>query len=140
IVMMSILDVVILLVVFTFYKELLALAFDEEFVTVRGVPTKYVYLTLLSMVALTVVVLIRIVGVILVIAMLTIPATIAWQFSHKLHQIMLYSTILSAFFITCGLWLSYVFNSASGATIVLVSVAVFILSLTLNFFGRGTSS
>ncbi|RKY81681.1 metal ABC transporter permease, partial [candidate division KSB1 bacterium] len=99
---------------------------------VRGVPTRYVYLTLLSMVALTVVVLIRIVGVVLVIAMLTIPATIAWQFSHKLHRIMFGSTVLSVVFTTSGLWLSYVFNSASGATIVLVSVAAFILSSTLK--------
>ncbi|PDM26695.1 hypothetical protein CP083_02450 [Candidatus Bathyarchaeota archaeon B24-2] len=129
---MFVLDMVILLVVFTFYKELLALSFDEEFATVRGVPTRYVYLTLLSMVALTVVVLIRIVGVVLVIAMLTIPATIAWQFSHKLLRIMFGSTVLSVVFTTSGLWLSYVFNSASGATIVLVSVAAFILSSTLK--------
>ncbi|HDM45300.1 MAG TPA: metal ABC transporter permease, partial [Candidatus Bathyarchaeota archaeon] len=77
-------------------------------------------------------VLIRIVGVVLVIAMLTIPATIAWQFSHKLLQIMFGSTVLSVVFTTSGLWLSYVLNSASGATIVLVSVAAFILSSTLK--------
>jgi len=130
--MISVLDAVIMLIVLAFYKELLALSFDEEFATIRGVPTRYVYLILLSMVALTVVVLIRIVGVVLVIAMLTLPATIAWRFSYKLHQIMLSSTVLSAIFTICGLWLSYILNSASGATIVLVSVAAFILSSTLK--------
>jgi len=127
-----ILDVAILLVVFMFYEKFVAISFDEEFAKAAGIPVERVYLVLLSLVALTVVVLIRIVGVILVIAMLTIPATIAWQFSHKLKQIMILSFLLSALFTTEGLWLSYLLNLASGATIVLVSVATFILSSILK--------
>jgi len=126
------LDAVILLVVFLFYEEFLAISFDEEFATAAGIPVERVYLVLLSLVALTVVVLIRIVGVILVIAMLTIPATIASQFSHKLKQIMILSFLLSALFTSEGLWLSYALNLASGATIVLVSVATFLLSSILK--------
>jgi len=119
-------------VVFLLYEGFLAISFDEEFATAAGVPVEQVYLVLLSLVALTVVVLIRIVGVILVIAMLTIPATITWQFSHKLKQIMIISVLLSAAFTTEGLWLSYLLNLASGATIVLVSVATFLLSSILK--------
>jgi len=132
IIVMMILDAIILLVVFLLYEGFLAISFDEEFATAAGVPVEQVYLVLLSLVALTVVVLIRIVGVILVIAMLTIPATITWQFSHKLKQIMIISVLLSAAFTTEGLWLSYLLNLASGATIVLVSVATFLLSSILK--------
>ena len=130
--MIMILDAIILVVVFLFYERFLAISFDEDFATAAGIPVEQVYLVLLSLVALTIIVLIRIVGVILVIAMLTIPATIAWQFSYKLKQIMAISFLLSAIFTTEGLWLSYLFNLASGATIVLVSVATFILSLILK--------
>lgn len=130
--MIIILDAVILLVVFLFYEKFLAISFDEDFATAAGIPVEHVYLVLLSLVALTIIVLIRIVGVILVIAMLTIPATIAWRFSHKLKQIMVMSFLLSAIFTTEGLWLSYLFNLASGATIVLVSVATFLLSFILK--------
>jgi len=131
-IVMMILDVVILLAVFLLYEEFLAISFDEEFATAAGMPVERIYLILLSLVALTVVILIRIVGVVLVIAMLTIPATITWQFSHKLNQIMVISVLISAVFTTEGLWLSYVLNLASGATIVLVSVATFVLSMILK--------
>ncbi|GAG65606.1 unnamed protein product, partial [marine sediment metagenome] len=75
-VMMLILDVIIISVVFLLYKEFLALSFDEEFSTVVGMPTERLYLILLGLIALTVVVLIRVVGIILVIALLTIPGNI----------------------------------------------------------------
>jgi len=126
------LDAIILLVVFLFYEEFLAISFDEEFAMAAGIAVERTYLVLLSLVALTVVILIRIVGVILVIAMLTIPATISWQFSYKLKNIMIISFLLSALFTTEGLWLSYVLNLPSGATIVLVSAATFVLSLILK--------
>jgi len=127
-----ILDAVILLVVFLFYEEFLAISVDEEFAAAAGLAVERIYLTLLFLIALTVVVLIRIVGIILVIAMLTIPATIAWQFSYKLKQMMIISSLLSGLFSIEGLWLSYVLNLASGATIILVSVATFLLSILLK--------
>ncbi|MGB2583229.1 MAG: metal ABC transporter permease, partial [Dehalococcoidia bacterium] len=74
-ILMIILDFIIAAIVIAFYKEFLALSFDEEFGTVVGIPVERLYLLLLCMIALTVVVLIRVVGIILVIALLTIPAT-----------------------------------------------------------------
>ena len=129
---MLILDIAILLVTYMFYERFLAVSFDEDYAEASGIPVQYAYLTLLLLVALTVVILIRIVGVILIIAMLTIPATIAWQFSYKLKQIMIISFILSVIFTVEGLWLSYMLNLPSGATIVLVSVATLILSSALK--------
>ena len=126
--LMIILDIIIILTVFLLYKEFLALSFDEEFGKVMGVPTDKLYLLLLCLIALTVVVLIRVVGVILVISLLTIPAASARQFTYKLNKMMLLSILFGVIFTISGLWLSYKLDWASGATIVLVSGIGFIIS------------
>ncbi len=118
--LMLILDAVIIIVVLLFYKEFLLLSFDEEFSTIVGVPTERLYLLLLCLIALTVVVLIRVVGIVLVIALLTIPAALARQFTHNLKKMMLLSVLAGAVFTFSGLWLSYLLDLASGATIILV--------------------
>jgi len=126
--LMLILDVIIIILVFLLYKEFLFLSFDEEFSTVAGVPTERLYLLLLCLVALTVVVLIRVVGIILVIALLTIPAALARQFTHSLKKMMLLAILAGAVFTFVGLWLSYLLDLASGATIILVSGTVLFIS------------
>jgi zinc transport system permease protein len=128
ILMMLILDVFIISVVLLLYKEFMAISFDEEFAKVVGVPTERVYLVLLALIAMTVVMLIRVVGVILVIALLTIPAAISGQITRSLKKMMFLSILLGVIFTFCGLWLSYVFDLASGATIVLVSGTTFLFS------------
>ncbi|MBC8180389.1 metal ABC transporter permease [candidate division KSB1 bacterium] len=125
---MLLLDFIIIVVVLLMFKEFQALAFDEEFSSIVGVPTKALYLLLLSLVALSIIVLIRVVGVILVIALLTIPTVIARQFTNKLKKLMLYSTICAVILTIAGLWLSYLFDLPSGATIVLVLAFVFLIS------------
>ena len=127
-ILMLILDAVIIIIVFLFYKEFLFLSFDEEFSTVAGMPTERLYLLLLCLVALTVVVLIRVVGIILVIALLTIPAALARQFTHSLKKMMLLAVLAGAVFTFLGLWLSYLLDLASGATIILVSGTVLFIS------------
>ena len=127
IVLMLVLDAIIILVVYAFYKEFLALCFDEEFATVRGVHAERQYLVLLCLIALTIVVLIRVVGVILVIALLTIPAAMSRQFTSNLKKMMLLSIIFGAVFSSGGIWLSYMFDVPSGATIVLVMSVVYLL-------------
>ena len=131
-ILMLALDAVILAVVIAFYKEFLALSFDEEFGTVSGVPMEKLYLLLLCLIALTVVVLIRVVGIILVIALLTIPAALARQFTHDLRKIMVLAVVFGAVFTFGGLWLSYAFDVASGATIILLSGTVFLAALGLS--------
>ena len=126
--LMLILDIIIGLVVFLLYKELLAISFDEEFSTVAGLPTERLYLILLCLVALTVVVLIRVVGIILVIALLTIPAAMARQFTHSFKKMMLLSVLWGIVFTQCGLWLSYLLDWPSGATIILVAGILFLAS------------
>ncbi|MHC1625672.1 MAG: metal ABC transporter permease [Methermicoccaceae archaeon] len=125
---MALLDVVIVIVVLSFFKEFSAISFDEEFSTVVGIPTKKMYLLLLCLVALSVVVMIRVVGIILVIALLTIPVAIAKYFTSNMKTLMLISILMGMILTICGLWLSYVLDLASGATIVLAMGFAFVIS------------
>jgi len=134
------LDGFILLVVLLFYKEFVALSYDEQFAFVVGVPVKTLYMLLLGMTALSIVMIIRVVGLILVIALLTIPPFIAEKYTRSLGQMMVLSSILSIFFTLSGLWLSYAFDLTSGATIILVAGVGFFISLVLDFLkAKGTS-
>jgi zinc transport system permease protein len=132
ILLMAGLDVIIVALAFAFYKEFLLLSFDEEFGAVVGMPVTALYLLLLCMVALTVVVLIRVVGMILVIAMLTFPAALARQFTHDIKKMMLLAVVFGMLFTFGGLWISYVLNLASGATIILLSGLVLLLSYAVT--------
>jgi len=119
-VIMFILDIIIITLVYLLRREFQGISFDEEFSQVMGMHTTAIYLILLSLVALSVVVMIKVVGVILVIALLTIPAAIAKQYTYHLGRMMFISVILGMILTTGGLYISYLFNLASGATIVLV--------------------
>jgi len=132
ILLMAGLDVIILALALAFYKEFLLLSFDEEFGAVVGMPVTALYLLLLCMVALTVVVLIRVVGMILVIAMLTFPAALARQFTHDIKKMMLLAVVFGMLFTFGGLWISYILNLASGATIILLSGLVLLLSYAVT--------
>lgn len=123
------LDLLIIGIVYRYFDEFKAVAFDEEFARVSGLKTDFFNLLLLFLVALTVVVMIRAVGIILVIALLTIPPAIAGQFSHRLKGMMMLSVLLGIVFTSAGLYLSYLFDLPSGATIILVAAAGYILTL-----------
>jgi len=122
------LDVFILGSVYVLFKEFLALSFDEEYTKISGIKVDLLYMFLLCLVALTVVILVRIVGIILVIALLTIPATIARQYTYNIKRMMILSSIIGIVLTLGGLWISYVLDIASGATIILLAGAAFLLS------------
>lgn len=126
------LDVLILALVALFYKELLAISFDETFATVQNVPVDAIYIVLLCMVALAVVMLMRVVGLIMVIAMLTIPAAIAGQFVKNVKWMMAWAVALGVVFTGVGLWCSYAWNLTSGASIILVAGAAYMASLVVK--------
>ena len=130
--LMLILDIIIVVVVALFYKELLVISFDETFAEISNVPVEGLYLLLISLIALTVVMLMRVVGLIMVIALLTIPAAIAAQYTQSLKRMMAIAIVLGAVFTLVGLWLSYALNLTSGATIILVSGVSYMLSLLLK--------
>ncbi len=131
-IVMVVLDAVIVLLVALLYKELLAISFDETFALIENVPVDAVYLVLLSMIALTVVMLMRVVGLIMVIAMLTIPAAISGQFTKDLKKMMVLAVVLGMVFTTVGLWISYAWNLTSGASIILVAGFAYLLTLLIR--------
>ncbi len=126
------LDVIVLLTVFALYRELLAISYDETFATVRGVPVEAISLILTALIALTVVMMMRVVGLILVIALLTLPAAIAGLFARDMRQMMALSSVLGMIFTVIGLWLSYQYNLTSGAAIILVAATAYLFGLLIK--------
>ena len=110
------LDLAIIGITLLFYRQLLLVCFDPEFATIRGIKVGFINTMLLCMVALTVVILIQIVGLILVIAMLTLPAASARLFLNSLALMMFGATILGATLTTTGLALSFSVDLPAGAT------------------------
>ncbi len=139
-VLIALLDGFILAVTALFYKQFLAVAFDEEHARLRGMPVEFLYLLLLMLIALTVVILIKIVGLILVIALLTLPPAIASRFAGSLAQMMLTAVALSMIFNAAGLVVSYQFDLPAGATIVLIAGAVFLLSTGSRYLRRAPAA
>jgi zinc transport system permease protein len=122
---MGAIGVGVVITVTFYYNDFLAMSYDDEFARLRRVPVTFLYCLLLVMIALTVVMIIRVVGLILVIALLTIPPFIAEKFTGSLRAMMVVASLLSCIFTVSGLWLSYLFNLTSGATIILVAAVGF---------------
>jgi len=129
---MAALLLVILFVMTFWYRDILAVSYDSEYAALRGVNVRFFYTLILILAALTVVVSIKVVGLILVIAMLTIPVYIAEKLSNSLFAMMFFSGLIAALFTLVGLWLSYTYNLTSGASIILISAAS--LGLFLLFY------
>ncbi len=121
------LDVLVVAVAIVFYRQFLAVCFDEEFARLRGIPVEFFYLLLLCLTALTVVLLVTVVGIVLVIALLTLPVAIASHFAHRLWQVMVLSALLSMVFAVAGLALSYGPNLPAGATTILLAGGAYLL-------------
>ena len=130
--LMFILCVVIVFIVVLLYNDLMAFSYDEQFAQVRGVSVTFLHFLLLTMIAVSVVMIIRIVGLILVIALLTIAPYIAENYSRSLRQMILISILLNSLFTIIGLFLSYTFNLTSGATIIMVAGCFFFISLLVE--------
>lgn len=107
------------------YKPLLALSFDREFARTRGIKVRLLHFLLLAMVALSVVILIRVVGLILVIALLTIPPALAEKQTSSLGAMMAVAAAWCALFCLSGLALAYVFDLTAGAVIIAVACVTY---------------
>ncbi len=115
-----------------FYQDLLIFSYDEEFAQVRGVPVRLLYFLLIALVAVSIVIIVQVVGLILVIALLTIPPYIAERYTRSLAQMMLVSSLLGMFFILTGLWGAYLWDLSSGAAIIMVAGLCFFASILLD--------
>jgi ABC-type Mn2+/Zn2+ transport system permease subunit len=119
------LGVVVLVVVGLFFKELMFVTFDAEMAEVTGVPAGKVYFMLITLIALTVVLSIKVVGIVLVSALIVTPAAAAYQLTEDFRRMMVLAVIIGIGSSVGGLLLSYPLNTASGATIVLLATLIF---------------
>ncbi len=131
---MASVSAIVVAVSIIFYRQLQAMSFDSEFASLRGVRVKFLYFLLLSLVALCIVVSVRAVGLILVIALLTIPSFIAQIFSKNLLIMLVASASVSIVFCVSGLFLSYFLSVSSGACIILVASLGFFISILIKKF------
>jgi zinc transport system permease protein len=125
--LMSGLTVLILSTVGYLYHDFLALSFDPEFARVRGIPVAFLHLLLMLLIGLSVVIVIQVVGLILVIALMSISPFIAERFSPSPLRMMGISLILNLIFAGLGLALSIALDVSAGPSIILVA--------SLAFFG-----
>lgn len=126
------LGAMILLLVLLFYKELFFVSFDEELARVNGINGRAFNIILIMLAAVTVSLSMRIVGVLLIGALMVVPVITAMQLNRGFRQTLTISVVISLASVVSGLFLSYYLDLASGGTIVLVTLGFFILSLFLS--------
>nr|WP_320049911.1 metal ABC transporter permease [uncultured Desulfuromonas sp.] len=127
------LDGFILLFTGLFFKQLLALCYDPEFATLRGIRVEALNTLLLCLVAITVVILIQIVGLILVIALLTLPAATARLYAATLVGMMALASLFGLLITSGGLAISYTYNLPAGGTIALLSGLTYLVAIIIPF-------
>jgi zinc transport system permease protein len=123
----------VLLCVYVFYKELLFFCFDEEGARVSGIPADFIYFLLLTLITASIVASIKVVGIILAVAFLIIPASAALLVTRKFKTVMIIAVAISVVSVMTGFVFSYVFNVASGAAIVVTAAVIFGI---ITFFSR----
>ncbi len=126
------LDIVIICLVAFYYKEFLTISYDPQFAKLRGISVGFFYTLILIMTALCVVAAIKIVGFILVIALLTVPIYLAESFCNKLSSMMIVSSIFAMIFTLAGLVISYIYDISSGATIIIVAIGILLIIKALK--------
>lgn len=127
--LMAALDFIIVVLIGVFFNQFQAITFDEEFSRAIGLKVDLFFYLLFIIIALTTVILIKLVGIILVIALLTIPGAISLHYVKSLKGMMILSTIIGFFFNVTGLIISYYLNLSSGATIIIIAVISYLISL-----------
>ncbi len=133
-ILMLILDCMLLLAVFVFYKYFLILTFDEEFARLRGVSVEIYYILLLCMIALSIVLMIQMVGLILVLALLVLPAATAALFARSFPRMLIVAVVISLLSTISGLFVSYQPDLPSGAMMVIMATVIYLLGLLYQRF------
>jgi len=126
---LAILDLIILLTIFFLYRYFVAISFDEEQSTMQDLPVTLLYFTLLGLISLSIVLLLQVIGIILVIALLTIPPTIALVFTGKLVNIIISSIFLGMIFNILGIFIAYFVDIPPGATISILCAFAYVIVL-----------
>jgi len=131
------LDVIVLTITLLFYNKLLAISFDDEFAVLRGVNVGGFYILLLCLTALTVILLVQVVGIVMVIALLTLPAAIAREFGKKFSHIIVFAILLCVVFIWIGTAASFIYDLSAGPAIIAVAGISYLITIAgIKTFGK----
>ncbi len=128
----GILGILVICAIFAFYNELVFVTVDEEAAKVSGIPTSFINVLLIILSAFTVSLAIPIVGVLLIAALIVIPVVTALQFKQSFKQTIFIAEIISIFSVIAGIIASFYLNLSPGGTIVMITIAIFILSLIIR--------
>jgi len=132
IIFMLVLDIVIIVLVSVFYNTLLTTIYNEDYARIRNLPTKVLYGILFLLISLTVVLVIRVVGIVLMIALLTIPSATARLLTSSLKSMMVVSVIITLLTTVFGIFISYAINLPAGPVIVLLGAGLYLLVAGYN--------
>jgi zinc transport system permease protein len=127
--MTAIAGLIVVLFIFTFYKQLFAIHLDEEFASFSGVPKKWIQTAFIVIVSLVIAAAIRVVGILLVSALMTLPVAISLQIAQSFRQAFVGSILVSQVAVIIGLMMAYTFDLASGGAIVLVLLTMLLLTI-----------
>ncbi len=133
-ILISIIGVIVVLFVFFLYKEMFFISFDEEYAGVMKL-SKYIHIIFIILVALVISASMRIVGILLVSAMMTLPVASAMRITSSFKQLMFVSILFGEAAVIAGLFLGFHLDISPGGTIVLVSIAILLCTLVLNRVG-----
>ena len=122
-------DILILISIIFLYNRFLAMSYDREFLYLRGINANLLYTYFLILTSLTIVMSVRAIGIILILALFTIPALIAEKFTKKFYLMMILSGILGAIFMISGILISFFYNISPTPAIVIIASIFLILSL-----------
>ncbi|WP_419881411.1 metal ABC transporter permease [Peribacillus sp. B-H-3] len=120
---------VVIIVLLLLFKELFLLSFDEEHAKASGIPAKFIHFVFIVMVALVIAASMRIVGILLVSSLMTIPVAASLRFAKGFKQMISFSILFGEISVVGGLFFSYYLNLAPGGTIVMIAVIILILSI-----------
>jgi len=132
---MAVLTLAVVILIFLFFKYFLSIAFDEEFARLQDVPVPLFRILLMTMTGLTIVALIQMVGIILVIALLTIPTMISMLFLNDFKKVLFFSILVSLFLTFTGIILSYYLDLPTGPVIIIFGALIL---LTGRLFKKNT--
>ncbi|MCL2479407.1 MAG: metal ABC transporter permease [Treponema sp.] len=127
--LMAVLGVIVIILAWRFFPQIQAASFDEEFAQVRGVPAGGIFIILLIVAAAAIVLLQTFIGIVMVIAMLTLPSGTAGTWAKSLSMMMIISCLFSALFSVSGLYLGWVLDMPVGAVTVIIA-GFFFLAVT----------
>ncbi|WP_096188385.1 metal ABC transporter permease [Evansella halocellulosilytica] len=130
--MISIITVLVVLLIILFYKEWFFLSFDEDQAVIAGIPKKILHFIFIIMVGLTIAASMRIVGILLVSSLMTLPVAAAMRWANGFKQMFIYAVIFGEISVVVGLVTAFHLDVVPGGMIVMVNVAILLLSILLT--------